>query len=142
MNLFPKCFSLKSNILFSLILSIFLLSSSFTFKFFSLFSSFKSSFISSNISSINVPTFTFSSKSPNLWIPITLNKLNKIIGDPDEPCSVWILCSNSYPFIFIISPLPLITLFLMDILMIILPFPYIENTLLYNLNHNSNILYL
>ena len=49
------------------------------------------SFIDLIASPIKVPTFKFFSISACLWIPITVNEFNNIIGEPDEPCSVGIL---------------------------------------------------
>ena len=55
-------------------------------------------FLSLNISPMKEPKFIFF--PPCLCIPITLQKdLDKIIiGDPDDPISVFILCLNSKSF--------------------------------------------
>ena len=62
-----------------------------------------------NISPIKVPPFNCFEYIASLCIPITCIKFillfNKIIGHPDEPLSVGILCSNSKPIIFFIWPL-------------------------------------
>ena len=72
---------------------------------------FKLVYISSIITPIKEPPFICLKVLAFLWIPITwikfLFEFNKIIGLPDEPFSVGILCSNSFPFILIIFPLAL-----------------------------------